>query len=354
MPEIISRTLSTLSVTDIAILAANLVLLVVSSWLFRWLHRFAVREEKRFLHYFRLVNLLCIVLIIVNRMFLSTDAHNTVISIVVSLLISYAAVLAYQVTAFFLQARFGKLREGVSGPVSHETYHSRVLKILAGILIFILAILAIVQTLGFSSLLQAGGVLGFIGVFLALTQGSWAPDLIGGLILLNSNIFEEGDVLELTDGARTISVLVFRTKLFHTELLNVVDNHRVMISNSKIREFAVHNLSKFASAKGLRENLRFKIAYGADANAIRELFTIAIEDLAQASPSAIESQYALEARVIETGDDAVEWALYYYTKDVKNLYRTRQLLREAVLKLSHKRGLSLATPRLLQVNNVEY
>lgn len=354
MPELLAKTLNSLSATDVAILAINLFLLIVSSLLFRWLHRFAVREEKRFLHYFRLVNLLCIVLIVVNRMFLSSDAHNTVISIVASLLISYAAVLAYQVTAFFIQARFGKLREGATGPVSHETYHSRVLKILAGILIFVLAVIAIVQTLGFSSLLQAGGVLGFIGVFLALTQGSWAPDLIGGLILLNSDIFEEGDVLELNDGAKTMCVLVFRTKLFHTELLNVVDNHRVMISNAKIREYAVHNLSKFASAKGLRENLRFKIAYGSDAHAIRELFSAAIEDLSQGSPTAVESQYALEARVIETGDDAVEWALCYYTKDVKNLYRTRQLLRETVLKLSEKRGVSLATPRLLQVNNAEF
>ncbi len=174
------------------------------------------------------------------------------------------------------------------------------------------------------------------------------------MILLNSDIFEEGDVLELNDGAKTMCVLVFRTKLFHTELLNVVDNHRVMISNSKIREYAVHNLSKFASAKGLRENLRFKIAYGSNAHAIRELFSSAIKDLAQGSPTAVESQYALEARVVETGDDAVEWALYYYTKDVRNLYRTRQLLRETVLKLSEKQGVSLATPRLLQVNNVEY
>jgi small-conductance mechanosensitive channel len=349
----LSKVLAGLSVTDVVILAVNLFLLIVSSWLFRWLHQFAVKEEKRFLNYFRVVNVLCIVLILFNRMFLSKDANNHVINIVAALLISYAAVLAYQVTAFFLQARFGKLREGATGPVSHETYHSRVLKILSGILIFILAVIAIVQTLGFSSLLQAGGVLGFLGVFLALTQGSWAPDLIGGLILLNSNIFEEGDVLEITNGGGTICVLVFRTKLFHTELLNVVDNHRVMISNSKIREFAVHNLSKFASAKGLRENLRFNIAYGTDANAIRELFSAALEDATQGSPSAIESQYAFEARVIATGDDAVEWALYYYTKDVKNLYRTRQLLREAVLKLSAKRDISLATPRLLQVNNVK-
>ena len=226
------------------------------------------------------------------------------------------------------------------------------LKILSGTLIIILAVIAIVQALGFSSLLQAGGVLGFLGVFLALTQGSWAPDLIGGLILLNSNIFEEGGVLELTDAGSTICVLVFRTKLFHSELLNVVDNHRVMISNSKIREFAVHNLSKFASAKGLRENLRFNIAYGTEANAIRELFSAALDDVTQGSPSAIESQYELEGRVMTTGDNAVEWALYYHTKDVKNLYRTRQLLREAVLKLSAKRGISLATPRLLQMNNV--
>ena len=56
---------------------------------------------------------------------------------------------------------------------------------------------------------------------------------------------------------------------------------------------------------------------------------------------------------MSTGDDAVEWALFYYTKDIRNLYKTRQTLRESVLKLSRKQGISLATPRLLQVNPAE-
>ena len=352
--QYLSTTFASLNATELAILGVNFGLLIVSSGLFKWLHRFAVEGEKKSLQYFRLVNVLCIILIIVYRIFLSKDAHNTVISIAAALLISYAAVLAYQVTAFFLQARYGKIREGASGPVSHETYHSRVLKILAGIFVFILAVIAIVQTLGFSSLLQAGGVIGFLGVFLALTQGSWAPDLIGGLILLNSNIFEEGDVLELSDGQQRISVMVFRTKLFHTEFLNMIDNHRIMISNARIRGYALHNLSKFASAKGLRENLRFNIAYGTDPHTIKQLFSDAIEAVVKATPSVIESQYELEARVMSTGDDAVEWALFYYTKDIKNLYKTRQTLREAVLKLSQQQGISLATPRLLEINqNIE-
>ncbi|MEM7468050.1 MAG: mechanosensitive ion channel family protein, partial [Pseudomonadota bacterium] len=162
---------------------------------------------------------------------------------------------------------------------------------------------------------------------------------------------EDGDVLELSNGDDKICVTVFRTKLFHTEFLNMIDNNRIMISNAKIRDYTLHNLSKFASARGLRESLRFNIAYGTDANTIRELFSAAIAEVVKGSPTAIESQYELEARGIATGDDAVEWALFYYTKEVKNIYRTRQLLREAVLKLSEKAGISLATPKLLTVNH---
>jgi len=34
-----------------------------------------------------------------------------------------------------------------------------------------------------------------------------------------------------------------------------------MVSNSKLRGQTIHSLSKFASAKGLREKLTFKIGY---------------------------------------------------------------------------------------------
>jgi hypothetical protein len=40
----------------------------------------------------------------------------------------------------------------------------------------------------------------------------------------------------------------------------------------------------------------------------------------------------------------VQWTIYYYTKDVKNLLRTRQLFLAIILKHAADKGVSLATP----------
>ena len=44
------------------------------------------------------------------------------------------------------------------------------------------------------------------------------------------------------------------------------------------------------------------------------------------------------------GDHAIEWAVYYYTKDVKSLIKIRQKIRECILKTAAESDVSLATP----------
>jgi len=63
--------------------------------------------------------------------------------------------------------------------------------------------------------------------------------------------------------------------MFHTEILNLVNNHRVMLKNARLREFTIQNLSKFASAKGLREQLSFKIGYDISPEKVRKMFKAA-------------------------------------------------------------------------------
>jgi len=49
-------------------------------------------------------------------------------------------------------------------------------------------------------------------------------------------------------------------------------------------------------------------------------------------------------RVLDAGDHAVEWGVYYYTKQVRHLLQVRQQMRELILRQARKAGLSLATP----------
>jgi len=274
--------------------------------------------------------------------------HTLGIRIVAILAILYVAYLAMYISHYLILLRFGREVSSNGETRQADTYNSRLLNILSNVLIAIMGLISVVQLMGFETLLEAGGVIGFIGVFLALTQSSWAPDIFGGLIILNSDLLKEGDVVELR-GAEKIIGTVFRTKVFHSEILNLVNNHRILISNANLREYAIHNLSKFASAKGLRENLHFKIGYDTPAEKVREMFDAAFEEVKVNSEIAVESQHPLEIGVYNNGDHAVEWVIFYYIKDVSKVLKTRLQMQELVLQVSIEHGIALSTPLTHQV-----
>ena len=206
-----------------------------------------------------------------------------------------------------------------------------------------IALIGVIRLLGFDSVLEAGGVIGLIGVFLALTSSIWAPDIFHGLIILNSDMLSEGDIVQFQDNELFYG-RVHKTKVFHTVILSIPTNHRVMIRNAKLREFTIHNLSKFASARGLRECLTFKISYDTKIEQVKTLFQ-RVYDTAKLDDSIfIEEQYDLEFGVKDTGDHAVEWVFYYHTKEVEKLLLTRQRLLLLMLETSNEMGISLSTP----------
>jgi len=269
-----------------------------------------------------------------------------VLSILVIIYLSY---LLVHLIGRFVRVRFGRKVQNVgAGQRIADTYASRALTIFISVFIGIMALISIIRVAGFSSLLEAGGVIGFVGVFLALTQGAWAPDIISGLVILNSKMFKERDVIKIHDGGEEMLAIVYRTLAFHTELLNLVDNHRVMIRNSKIRDQTVHNLSRFASARGLRETLTFKIGYDVPVEKVKAMFNSAYQKAVDDSEIPLEDQYPLEIRLKDAGDHAIEWSIHYYTKDEFGLVKTRQAIREAVLMASMDANISLSTPLTYQ------
>lgn len=308
----------------------------------------ASASEEGLFNNFQKVNIFVLLMIILNVVFLPLTDHSWFTKVLSALLIISGAYLADSVVDIFLLRRFGKLKSNEGDErVYLETYRSRLISLMTTTVITIGALIIVIRLFGFESLLEAGGVIGLLGVFLALTQGAWAPDLISGLIILNSNLVEEGDVIELSEKQGFLAI-VFKTKLFHTELLNISNNHRVMMPNAQLRQQTLHNLSKFASAKGLRESLSFKIGYDAPSSKIKVMFESAFQEAWEREKLPILNQFPLEIRVIETGDYAVTWKIFYYTKDVKVLLNTRQRFLEIIHERALLNGISLATPILYQ------
>jgi hypothetical protein len=292
---------------------------------------------------FRALNLLIILTYGYSNIYLVSSDSVPAIKLVSIWVIIYLSYLTKQLLSFWWHKKYGKLRDVNGKKKSIETYTSRLLSLITGVVIFVIALISIINVLEFNNLLQAGGVVGIVGVFLALTQNAWAPDIISGLIFLNSGMIEEGDVIELDDNGSTIGV-VYKTKMFHTEILNLVNNHRVMLKNSRLREFTIQNLSKFASAKGLREKLSFKIGYEVPPEKVRQMFAAAEESVNKECSIHTGEERAFEVGMSDAGDHAIEWSIYYYTKDVKSLIKIRQAVRECILKTANEFQISLSTP----------
>lgn len=327
-----------------ALIGLNLVLMLFAPLVLRLL---GGSKEKRGMsvHIFRALNLLILLTLLFSQVLLPVLGDSLFTRLIAIFVAAYIYYLLFHVLSWFIKRRFGRQREVEDEIVWVETYNSRVLTLLAAVLVSVIGIISLIQILGYTSLLQAGGVVGFIGVLLALTQGAWAPDIISGLVILNSRLFEEGDVIELREPGDILGV-VFKTKVFHSELLDLVGNHRIVLQNARVRGMTIRNYSRFASARGLREQMRFKIGYDVPAARVGRLFDSAFEHAVADKDIAIEEQYPLELRACEAGDYAVEWCLFYYTKDVRNMLKTRQLFLGVILEAAAREGIGLATPVL--------
>ncbi len=292
----------------------------------------------------RALNTLIIIAVLANAYLLSNES-GFASKVTRSLMVLYFAVVTTQIINYFVRKRFGKERTINNHKSISDTYSSRGLSLVIATVITLIAIISCLRILGFNSLLEAGGALGIAGLALAMTQAAWAPDIIAGLIILNSRLCEEGDVIQFNMAGNKIVASVFRTKLFHTELLDLANNHRLMIRNNKLRDYGLHNLSRFASAKGLRECLFFNIGYEHSKNDVAAMIQRAFKNIDQAEGTR-EEQFEPEIMVHDTGDYAVTWAVYYYIKDVKRLLAIKQTFRAYILEESVRSNISLATPDL--------
>ena len=291
----------------------------------------------------RILNILIIAAIITKVLLL--EVNDWPAKITQCLIAIYFAMISAQILNYFVRQRFGKIRKSKDKTSIADTYSSRGLSLVVVVVVTLITIVSCLQILGFKSLLEAGGALGILGLFLAMTQASWAPDIISGLIILNSRLCEEGDVIQFNMDGIPITASVFRTKLFHTECLDLANNHRLMVRNARLRDYGLQNLSRFASAKGLRECLLFNIDYQHPEKEVHEMIVRAFSEIDKAS-NLREEQFEPEVMVMETGDYAVTWAVYYYIKEVKQLLKIKQLFRAQVLAEATRSNISLATPML--------
>jgi|GEM_PF-563431 len=292
--------IGSLSALEWALLASNTLLLVFARpILSRILSTTDTRSSEWRLNAFRGLNVLMLLTVGTGAALgPSAGERGWLLKLLLVLATAWCFYLAMQLAGYGLRQRYGVRRTVDGQEVLSDSWTSRLLYLLVCGFLSVLCLVTAIQIAGFNSLLQTTGVLGFLGVFLALTQSSWLPDIAAGLILLDGRMLEEGDVIRVRFADERTTCAVHKTKLFHT-----------------------------------RDNLHFKIGYDVPAAVVREIMESAVARAIEVGVP-IEGQYPVEVVLQDTGDHALHWMVCYYTKAVRKRLLTRQQLREFIRRVA--------------------
>lgn len=225
-----------------------------------------------------------------------------------------------------------------------DTFKSRVLGLAMMIVVVATFLVVVNEVLGLKPIVTASGAAAIIVLVITYAQSSFAPDYFNGLIILQTRVLSPGDSVWLTDHDESFLAEILRIGVFHTDLIRYIDNQRMVIANTQMRAYKIRNFTRLASARGRREALNFKIGYDVPPKMVRRVMANAFEELEQQEAVGYNAAHGHSVHVSDTGDHAVEWTVYYYTREAKTLLSTRQKILEKILEKSIEEGVSLGTP----------
>jgi len=321
------------------------------------------------------LNLLVLIFQIVDfalrRSFADYDG-GYLVNLGISLMVIYTGIFFYSLSGTFTRKRFGKTRNLDDKTLYIETYNSRLINILLLAVIVLTVIYALIKVWGADSLLETTGIFGIFIAFLAFTSGIWAPDIVSGLIILNSEMIVDGDVVILEGHADEF--IVARVTLIYVVLYDVRNNHRTLLRNTRFIQGRIDNLSRIASSDGIRQAIKYNIGYPAFSTeketreAELAAFQKTIGDMFARSFEACEANNAIKVNrnksfewaMTNAGDYALEYTLWVYLDRIPNTKITatiRSYLMGAMYKINENvyaasviEGIDLSTPDLVNAH----
>ena len=331
------------------------------------------QNNKTKVKIFRALNIFVFLLHILDLVLRKTGGQayeSYFINLGLSLMVIYAGIFVYSFLGTLSKKRFGRSRTLDGQDIYIETYNSRLVSIVLLAVITITTIYALIKVWGADGLLETTGVFGIFIAFLAFTSSIWAPDIISGLIILNSDILEDGDVVTISGNAN--EYIIARVTLIYVVLYDVRNNHRTLIRNSQFMQNRIDNISRIASSDGVRQALIYNIGYPefSDDIKLREAelkeFKATIDSLFQRSFTLckdnedikINENKPFEWALTNAGDYALEYTLWIYLERIPNTKVTAKIRQhlmgtiykanEAVYTSSILSGVDLSTPDLIQ------
>lgn len=347
------------------VLSLNILLLLFAKSIFSIFNK--DKPESFGLSLFRFINITFLTLHLSDLILLYFNLHfeHFFLRFGTTLLTIYFGIFSFGLLSYLSRRKFGSIKELDAKHYYTDSYNSRLIDILGLIVIIIITLYTIINIWGWTSLLETTGIFGLIAAFLALTNQIWAPDLYYGLVILNSKMIEDGDVITMY-GIED-EYIINKVTFIYTILLDIRNNHRSLIRNAQLIESKIDNLSKRASIDGLRMKLSYKIGYPQSAQTALAYHENIEAMFEQVQTLCFEDQHIhlnnipFELLLHEAGDYALEYHLFFYleqlpktkvTKSIRTiLIKTPKLVNEKVLKASYTYGIDLSTPLIVQKNN---
>jgi len=334
-------------------------------------------DNKAKIKIFRALNILVLALHLLDLILTGAarNYHHYFINLGYSLMIIYAGMLAYSFLGSASKKRFGRERMLDNKTVYSETYSTRLVNLVLLVLITLTTIYTLIMIWGANSLLETTGIFGILMAFLAFTSSVWAPDIISGLIILNSQSLEDGDIVVIE--GHPDEYVISRVTLIYVVLYDIRNNHRTLMRNSQFTSNRVDNLSRVASTNGVRQALTYKIGYPqftghSDERAaqlkvfnktIDDMFNRAFEACKDKKDIKINEAVPFEWAMTNAGDYALEYTLWIYLERIPNTKITARLrqhlmgtiykVNEAVYTASVLENIDLSTPDVIsaQISN---
>ena len=357
----------------LTVVLINVVLLIFSKKIVSFFHMGTGNGFQLML--FRLVNVLFIFSQLIDYAIslFTSEYKNALSSLGYTLLTIYLGAFFFSMLSYMVRMKFGREKE-IDGSTHYvDTYNSRLIDIFLGIIIGATVFYITINIWGVTSLLETTGFIGIVIAFLALTHSIWAPDPYYCMVILGSEMIEDGDTIKLDNLPH--EYIIARVTFIYTILYDVQNNYRVLIRNSKLIESKIENLSKRTSYDGLRYTISYKIGYAdasSDSSAGRKkelanyfkridaMFMVAQERAFADTKCLTNANMPFEWLIDNTGDYAIEFTLVYYlealpntklTKTIRNyLYYTRARINRYVYEAYVEQRLSLSTPDLLSLD----
>jgi len=335
------------------------------------------QDNKTKIKIFQALNLLVLSLQVIDfalrqAKIYSGDGSGYFINLGASLMVVYGGVFLYSLCGTLSRKRFGRSRTLDNQTIHVETYNSRLVTIVMLAVIVLTVIYVLIKIWGADSLLETTGIFGIFLGFLAFTSSIWAPDIVSGMIILNSDILVDGDVV-IIDGHED-EFIIARVTLIYVVLYDVRNNHRTLLRNTQFLQGRIDNLSRIASSDGIRLGIVYNIGYpnfGTDIKTrkaeldafqekIDDLFSRSFEACKDREEIKINQNKPFEWALTNAGDYALEYTMWVYLERIPNTKVTSRIRRhlmgtmykinEAVFEVSVLEEIDLSTPDLMQAN----